>query len=148
MQLLGFADLDDTHRLPPPPHPCPLTRLVPCFRLPLPVPLPHRSFPAPVCTPPPFLHTRTRVRKCVLFSLISRGFAAGLVSHFLEETNCEFRVLQVNGSGVRCFQTSRRARGRQQLPTELGFMYDTYMKCTGVCRAFGAGYYCSNFYYS
>lgn len=27
----------------------------------------------------------------------SRGFAAGLVSHFLEETNCEFRVLQVRG---------------------------------------------------
>ncbi|CAM9329854.1 unnamed protein product [Ectocarpus sp. 12 AP-2014] len=28
----------------------------------------------------------------------SRGFAAGLVSHFLEETNCEFRVLQGGAS--------------------------------------------------
>ncbi|CBN74195.1 hypothetical protein Esi_0013_0117 [Ectocarpus siliculosus] len=30
--------------------------------------------------------------------LARRGFAAGLVSHFLEETNCEFRVLQGGAS--------------------------------------------------
>ncbi|CAM9151547.1 unnamed protein product [Ectocarpus sp. 4 AP-2014] len=30
--------------------------------------------------------------------LARRGFAAGLVSHFLEETNCEFRVLQGSAS--------------------------------------------------
>lgn len=55
---------------------------------------------APPPAPHPFL-----LRLLLLLPLLAlfkrvysqcRGFAAGLVSHFLEETNCEFRVLQVN----------------------------------------------------